>query len=110
VIYSSAKHLDADEKGMCGVHTLGGEQTLAIISEPGLYRAIMQRPANKKHDASLTAKIQRFQRWVFRRDRSCRGPAATCRRTSPDARAIPTARGSGKWSAMQVARVLERIE
>lgn len=59
------KQLDDDEKGMCPVHTPGGEQSLAIISEPGLYRAIIQRRTNKKHDASLTAKIERFQRWVF---------------------------------------------
>lgn len=57
--------LDDDEKGMHNVPTLGGDQQVAIVSEPGLYRAIVQRRANKKHDASLTAKIGRFQRWVF---------------------------------------------
>lgn len=59
------KHLDVDEKGMCPVHTPGGEQALAVISEPGLYRAIVQRKTNKKHDGALTEKIGRFQRWVF---------------------------------------------
>ncbi|WP_040620331.1 phage antirepressor KilAC domain-containing protein [Rhodovulum sp. PH10] len=57
--------LDADEKGTHNLRTLGGEQEVAIISEPGLYRAIIQRRANKKHDHSLTEKIGRFQRWVF---------------------------------------------
>lgn len=57
--------LDADEKGMHNLHTLGGDQQTAIVSEPGVYRAIIQRRANKKHDASLTAKIARFQRFVF---------------------------------------------
>lgn len=57
--------LDADEKGTQIVRTLGGEQEISIISEPGLYRAIIQRRANKKHDPRLTAKIAKFQRWVF---------------------------------------------
>ena len=50
-----------------GTHNLStpSDQEMSIISEPGLYRAIIQRRANKKHDASLTAKIERFQRWVF---------------------------------------------
>lgn len=57
--------MDPDEKGTHIVSTPGGDQLLAIISEPGVYRAIIQRRANKKHDASLTAKIARFQRFVF---------------------------------------------
>lgn len=59
------KHLDADEKGMHTVHTLGGEQVLAVISEPGVYRAIIQRRTNKKHDGGLCEKVTRFQRFVF---------------------------------------------
>lgn len=57
--------LDDDEKGTRNLRTLGGDQQVAIVSEPGVYRAIIQRRANKKHDASLTAKIARFQRFVF---------------------------------------------
>lgn len=57
--------LDDDEKGTHKSVTLGGAQEMTIISEPGLYRAIVQRRSNKKHDAALTAKIVRFQRWVF---------------------------------------------
>lgn len=57
--------LDADEKGTHSLRTLGGEQEVAIVSEPGVYRAIIQRRSNKKHDASLTAKLARFQRFVF---------------------------------------------
>jgi anti-repressor protein len=60
------KHLDADEKGMYAVHTLGGEQQVTIISEAGVYRAIVQRKLNKKqHDHSLFEKVSRFQRFVF---------------------------------------------
>jgi len=57
--------LDDDEKGVHTMDTLGGDQSVALVSEPGVYRAIIQRRANKKHDASLTAKIARFQRFVF---------------------------------------------
>lgn len=58
--------IDADEKGTCPASTLGGEQTLAVISEAGVYRAIVQRKLNKKqHDHSLFEKISRFQRFIF---------------------------------------------
>lgn len=57
--------LDDDEKDMHNLHTLGGEQFVAIISEAGLYRAIVQRRATKKMDEKLKARISRFQRWVF---------------------------------------------
>lgn len=67
--YAEAKDLtrslDEDEKGRHSVPTLGGEQELAVITEPGLYRAIIQRRANKKHDDALLSRIARFQRWVF---------------------------------------------
>lgn len=57
--------LEADEKGTHILRTLGGDQEVTIISEPGVYRAIVQRRSNKKHDESLTAKLARFQRFVF---------------------------------------------
>jgi len=63
--YDLTRSLDEDEKGPHTVRTPGGDQAALIISEPGLYRAIVQRRSNKKHDPSLTAKIERFQRWVF---------------------------------------------
>lgn len=48
--------LDADEKGAALTRTLGGEQSLLMISEPGLYRLTMRsrKPAAK-----------RFIRWVI---------------------------------------------
>lgn len=57
--------LDADEKGLHSVATLGGVQELSVISEPGLYRAIVQRRANKTADHTIRERIDRFQRWVF---------------------------------------------
>ena len=47
--------LDTDEKGVVNGNTLGGEQTLNIISEPGLYKLIMR---SRKPEARA------FQRWV----------------------------------------------
>ena len=58
--------IDPDEKGTYRASTLGGDQTLSIISEAGVYRAIVQRKLNKRqHDTSLFEKIGRFQRFVF---------------------------------------------
>ncbi|TWB62252.1 BRO-N domain-containing protein [Nitrospirillum viridazoti] len=47
--------LDDDEKGTLKMGTLGGDQSLSIVSEPGLYKAIgrSNKPAAK-----------RFDRWV----------------------------------------------
>lgn len=57
--------LDDDEKGAHIVRTLGGDQEISVISEAGLYRAIVQRRATKKMDEKLKARLNRFQRWVF---------------------------------------------
>lgn len=60
------KNADPDEKGTYRARTLGGEQSVTIISEAGVYRAIVQRKLNKRqHDTSLFEKIGRFQRFVF---------------------------------------------
>ncbi|MDD7465518.1 MAG: phage antirepressor KilAC domain-containing protein [Actinomycetaceae bacterium] len=57
--YSAAtamtRTLDDDEKGMQTVHTLGGEQNLAIINEAGLYSAILR---------SRRSEAKEFKRWV----------------------------------------------
>ncbi|MCW2309740.1 phage antirepressor KilAC domain-containing protein [Rhodobium gokarnense] len=67
--YSSAPQmtrlLDADEKGVHPVHTPGGEQDVSIVSEAGVYRAIILRRATKKVDERIRKRISRFQRWVF---------------------------------------------
>ncbi|CAA2109003.1 hypothetical protein MBUL_04496 (plasmid) [Methylobacterium bullatum] len=59
------RSLDDDEKGIHLVDTLGGSQEVAIISEPGLYRAIIQRRASAKLTPEVRDFIARFQRWVF---------------------------------------------
>lgn len=45
-----------DEKGAHIVGTLGGNQQMAVINEPGLYRAIF---------SSRSPKAEPFRRWVF---------------------------------------------
>jgi len=47
--------LDEDEKGISKTDTLGGPQTIAIISEPGLYKLIFR--SNKPE-------AKKFTRWV----------------------------------------------
>jgi prophage antirepressor-like protein len=51
-----AKELDDDEKGVDTIYTLGGEQSVTIVNEPGLYRLIFQ---SRKPEA------RQFKRWVF---------------------------------------------
>ena len=60
----AASRLDADEKGVVNTDTLGGPQDSTVISEPGLYRLVVQRRA-RRVDARLGEKVARFQRWVF---------------------------------------------
>lgn len=47
--------LDADEKGVTTVHTLGGPQNLTVINESGLYALVM---------TSRKPQAQAFRRWV----------------------------------------------
>ena len=53
-----------EDKGAQIVRTLGGDQTAAVISEPGLYGVIMQRQAGYLDDDGLRAQVRAFQRWV----------------------------------------------
>ncbi len=49
------RNLEEDEKGVHIVHTLGGEQSLSVISESGLYVAIFK---------SRQADAVKFRKWV----------------------------------------------
>lgn len=57
--------LDEDEKGPHSVRTLGGVQTLTLVSEPGLYRALAQRRLVKTLAPATRERIARFQRWAY---------------------------------------------
>ena len=56
--------LDDEEKGTRPVDTLGGIQQLSVISEPGLYKAILQRQTRRMGVEVTRAFVKRFQRWV----------------------------------------------
>lgn len=88
--HNMGRRLDADEKGTHSLSTRGGSQLVAIISEPGLYVAIL---------GSRVEGAQKFKRWVtrdvlpaIRRTGSyCHYPAA------PASAALPSKRELAKW-------------
>lgn len=51
----ATRRLDRDEKGLTKIQTLGGNQDMTIVSEPGLYKLIMR--SNKPE-------AKQFTRWV----------------------------------------------
>ena len=56
--------LDGDEKGTRPIETPGGVQQLAVITEPGLYKVILQRQTGRM-DCGITKQfIKDFQHWV----------------------------------------------
>lgn len=59
-----ARNLDSDEKGMHQVPTLGGLQKMTVLTESGLYRAILNREAAYVKNPEAKAFVKRFQRWV----------------------------------------------
>jgi anti-repressor protein len=56
--------LDDDEKGTREVSTPSGVQKMTVISESGLFKAIMQRELAYVKDPEAKAFVKRFQRWV----------------------------------------------
>lgn len=50
------RRFDADQKGVSPIHTLGGDQEILTVTEPGLYRLIFR---------SNRPEARRFQSWVF---------------------------------------------
>lgn len=54
-----------DEKGWETAPTLGGEQEMWHVTEPGFYRLIGQRQAARIKNEDVKKQVVRFQRWVF---------------------------------------------
>ena len=52
---TQTRRLDDDEKGMCLIHTLGGDQKMSIVNEFGLYSLILR---SRKPEAKA------FRRWI----------------------------------------------
>ncbi len=53
--WNALQRLDEDEKGTTSISTLGGEQELSIINEPGLYALVL---GSRKPEAKA------FKRWI----------------------------------------------
>ena len=58
------RNLDGDERGTREVSTPSGMQNMTILTESGLYRAILNREAAYVKDTEAQAFVKRFQRWV----------------------------------------------
>lgn len=57
--------LDDDEKGTHEVSTpRSGMQTMTVLTEPGLYRAILNREIAYVKEPESRAFVKRFQRWI----------------------------------------------
>ena len=52
---TAVRKLDEDEKGVRLIHTLGGDQEMTTVTEPGFYKLVMR---SRKPEAKA------FQRWV----------------------------------------------
>ena len=67
---NAVARLDEDEKGVCDVDTLGGEQRVTIINEAGLYHLLFTiTPSNARGLETAVIeerkeKLKKFKRWV----------------------------------------------
>lgn len=67
---NAVARLDEDEKGVCDVDTLGGEQKVTIINEAGLYHLLFTiTPSNARGLETAVIeerkeKLKKFKRWV----------------------------------------------
>ena len=52
---TQTRRLDDDEKGVCKIQTLGGEQEMLIVNESGMYALIL---GSRKREA------RKFKRWI----------------------------------------------
>lgn len=58
------RNLDEDEKGTRTVSTPGGPQQMAVVTEAGMYHAILMRKSACVKDPEARTTIESFQRWV----------------------------------------------
>lgn len=59
-----ARNLDHDERGIHEVSTPSGTQNMTVLTESGLYRAILNRETAYVKEPEAQAFVKRFQRWV----------------------------------------------
>lgn len=58
------RNLDDDERGTHEVSTPSGTQNMTVLTESGLYRAILNRETAYVKNEEAQAFVKRFQRWV----------------------------------------------
>lgn len=58
------RNLDGDERGTHEVSTPSGTQNMTVLTESGLYRAILNRETAYVKNEEAQAFVKRFQRWV----------------------------------------------
>lgn len=89
------RNLDPDEKGTQIVRTPSGDQTMTVITEPGLYEAILR---------SRIPAAQEFKRWVKHE------VLPTIRRTGHFGSQVPTSLAEALELAAIEARKIEALE
>ena len=55
-VWNAIQRLDEDEKGTTSISTLGGQQRVNIVNEPGLYALVL---SSRKPEAKA------FKRWII---------------------------------------------
>ena len=58
------RNLDGDERGTHEVSIPSGTQNMTVLTESGLYRAILSRETSYVKNKEAQAFVKRFQRWV----------------------------------------------
>lgn len=89
------RSMDADEKGMQNLQTLGGVQSVTVVSEPGLYEAIFR---------SRVTAAQDFKRWVKHE------VLPTIRRTGQFGSQLPSSFAEALELAASKVREIEALE
>lgn len=89
------RSMDDDEKGVRSLHTLGGDQDMTVINEPGLYAAILR---------STIPQARTFKRWVTH------DVLPQIRRTGQYGSAVPTTLAEALELAAAEARKIEQLE
>lgn len=109
--------LDDEEKGTRPIGTHGGTQTMTVISEPGLYKAILQRQTGRMEVEVTREFVKRFQRWVTHevlpQIRKTGGYIPTSESDSDEdimARAVLVAQKTIKQKNQQIASQQSRID
>ena len=112
-----ARNLDDDERGIHEVSTPSGTQNMTVLTESGLYRAILNREIAYVKEPEAQAFVKRFQRWVTHevlpQIRRTGGYIAASESDSDEdimARAVLVAQKTIKQKNQQIAAQQSRID